>query len=108
MRILLSVVLAFVITAPMAWAIDLQSAKDQGLVGEMMSGYLGVVKSPPSAEVKALIDDVNGKRKQNYMRIAKEVNKPLSVVEKLAAEKAHQKTKPGHYVQTASGGWVKR
>ena len=86
---------------------DSQS-KGQGLVGEMADGYLGSPKGSVSGEVKALIDDINAKRKREYLKIAKQVNKPLDVVELLAAEKARAKTRAGHYVQLDNGRWVKR
>ncbi len=42
-----------------------QSARSEGLVGEKTDGYLGFV-TPPSAAVKALVDDINIKRKAKY------------------------------------------
>ncbi|MFQ5547500.1 MAG: DUF1318 domain-containing protein, partial [Woeseia sp.] len=49
-----------------AWALDIQSAKDQGLVGEANTGYLAAVKSPASSEVTALIAEVNKKRRAKF------------------------------------------
>ena len=51
-----------------AYSLDLQTAKSQGLVGETPGGYLSAVKSP-SAETKALIENVNLKRKQKYQSL---------------------------------------
>lgn len=42
-----------------------QAARSQGLVGEKSDGYLGFV-TPPSAAIKALVDDINIKRKAKY------------------------------------------
>jgi uncharacterized protein len=42
-----------------------QSARSGGLVGEKPDGYLGFV-TPPSAAIKALVDDINIKRKAVY------------------------------------------
>lgn len=36
-----------------AWALNLDEAKHQGLVGEQADGYLGIVTSAPSAEVRS-------------------------------------------------------
>jgi len=55
-----------------AWAIDLHSAKAQGLVGEANSGYLAAVKKPVSNEIKALIADVNAKRKAKFQNTARQ------------------------------------
>ena len=46
-----------------AWAIDIRSAKAEGLIGEANTGYIAAVQTPASAEVRALIADVNQKRK---------------------------------------------
>lgn len=89
-----------------AWAIDLQSAKDQGFVGETLSGYLAVVKD--SAGVHALVTNVNNARKTHYQSIAKRNGTSLQVVEVLAGKKAVEKASPGHYVQNTSGNWVRK
>jgi uncharacterized protein len=46
-----------------------QSARSGGLVGEKPDGYLGFV-TPPSAAIKALVDDINIKRKAVYTQEA--------------------------------------
>ncbi|MEY4269062.1 MAG: hypothetical protein RLZZ58_278, partial [Pseudomonadota bacterium] len=46
-----------------------QAARESGQVGEKADGYLGFV-TPPTAEVKALVDDINIKRKQAYIEKA--------------------------------------
>ncbi|HBH36073.1 MAG TPA: DUF1318 domain-containing protein [Gammaproteobacteria bacterium] len=67
------------------FALDLQSAKQQGLVRETPSGYLKAVK--PSSEVKALVSSVNAGRKQHYSRISKKTGAPLKTVEQQAGAK---------------------
>ena len=62
-----------------AWAISLDDAKNQGLVGEDSSGYLGLVVQ--NAEAKAVVDDINAKRKAQYLKLAKKNNLSLSQVE---------------------------
>jgi len=87
-------------------AIDLQTAKSQGLVGEMPSGYLGVVS--PSAEVKALVQEINQKRKTAYLKIAKKNQLSLAQVAEMAGKKAISKTPSGQYIQTAAGKWERK
>lgn len=91
-----------------AWALDVDDAKAEGLVGETTTGYLAAVSDSPSGEVKALVEDINDKRKEMYANIAKKRNVPVSSVEKLAAKKAYEKTAAGHYIQGPSGDWVKK
>ena len=90
------------------WAIDLQSAKAQGLVGEQPNGYLGSVKGSASGEIKALINEINAARKKEYQAIAKRNNTELNVVEALAGKKAIERTPAGQYVKLPSGQWAKK
>ena len=88
-----------------AWAISLDDAKNEGFVGEDSSGYLGLVVQ--NAEAKAVVDDINAKRKAQYLKLAKKNNLSLSQVEALAAAKTIEKTQSGHYVEV-NGNWVKK
>jgi uncharacterized protein YdbL (DUF1318 family) len=90
------------------WAISLHEAKAQGYIGEQANGYLGLVKSGAPANVKALMNDINAKRRQEYQSIARRNNTELNVVEALAGKKAIDRTPPGQYVRLPSGKWVKK
>ena len=91
-----------------AWAADLQSAKSQGLVGEANSGYLAAVKTPVSAEVKALMADVNAKRKAKFQSTAQKTGTTVAQVSNRFYELAVQKTEAGHFYQDKSGRWKKK
>ena len=91
-----------------AWAVGLHEAKAQGLVGEQPNGYLGLVKSDAPANVKAMMSEINAKRRQAYVAIAHRNKTELSVVEALAGKKAIDQTPPGQYVRLPSGKWVKK
>ena len=90
------------------WAISLQDAKAQGLVGEQPNGYLGLVKANAGADVKALMNNINAQRKKEYQAIARRNNTELNVVEALAGKKAIEMSPSGQYVKLPSGQWVKR
>ncbi|MDO6707027.1 YdbL family protein [Photobacterium sp. 1_MG-2023] len=90
------------------FAIDLQQAKAQGLVGEANNGYLAPVTLSPSSEVRQLIQQVNIDRKESYQRIAVSNGLTLSEVARLAYQKAVEKTESGHFYQNPSGLWVKK
>jgi len=89
-----------------AWAISLGDAKQQGLVGEMQNGYLGVVVD--SAETKSLVSSVNEKRKNIYINLARKNKITMQQVTTLAGKKAFAKTQSGHFIKNASGQWVKK
>ncbi len=91
-----------------AWAIDIHTAKDQGLVGEARTGYIAAVKTPANAEVQALIRDVNAKRRAQFERTASRTNTTLAQVSNRFYELAVQRTASGHYYQDAQGRWMKK
>ncbi|MBT8099615.1 MAG: YdbL family protein [Gammaproteobacteria bacterium] len=91
-----------------AFALDLGEAKAKGLVGEARSGYLEAVQQPASADVRALIADVNAKRKAEFVRAAEKTDATLAQVSLRFYQLAVQKTAPGHYYQDADGNWRKK
>ncbi len=91
-----------------AWAIDIRDAKSQGLVGEANSGYIAAVQSPASAEVRALIADVNKKRKARFEATARKTDTTVAQVANRFYELAVQKTAAGHYYQGSNGNWKKK
>ncbi|HYE37846.1 YdbL family protein [Methylocaldum sp.] len=105
---LLALVLGVAGWAPASWAIGLDDAKRQGLVGEQPNGYLDAVVPDASADVRALIADINTKRRQKYEQVAKTNGTSLHVVETLAGKTAIEKTPPGQYVRSPSGRWIKK
>jgi uncharacterized protein YdbL (DUF1318 family) len=68
---------------------DLQSARKSGAVVEQSTGYIKAAK--PSAEVDALVADVNAKRKAEYERIAKEKGTSVDAVAAVAAQELLKK-----------------
>lgn len=90
------------------WALTLGEAKAKGLVGETPTGYLGIVSGKGSREVRALMKDVNQKRKQKYRGVAKHNGTSLQTVEVLAGTNLIKRTRPGHFIQLPSGKWTKK
>lgn len=101
---LVSLVLALLLSVP-ALALELGDAKAQGLVGETATGYVAAIE--PSAEVDALVQSINSKRKLHYQKIATRNNISLEAVEVRAGQKAIEKTPAGQFVNPG-GGWQKK
>jgi uncharacterized protein YdbL (DUF1318 family) len=89
--------------ATSAWALSLDDAKSQGLVGERSNGYLGIVVNNPSGDVKALVADINSKRKQAYQESASSAGVELQIIELRIGQRLQQKTSGGQYIQTEGG-----
>jgi uncharacterized protein YdbL (DUF1318 family) len=87
-----------------AFALDLDEARAKGKVGERADGYVAAVKDDPSDEVKALVADINAKRRAAYEEIAKRNGAPAEAVAALAGQKMlAEKAQPGWYVNDGSG-----
>jgi uncharacterized protein YdbL (DUF1318 family) len=104
-RIFKSLIIVSFLFSSIVFAIGLDEAKDKGLVGEKDNGYLGVVVAQKDAQ--NLVDDINTKRKAVYIKLSAKNAITLQQVEKLAAKKAYDKTRSGHYLWV-NGQWVKK
>lgn len=101
-----SLIFTLILLCGTAHALDLHSAKLQGLVGESTTGYLAPVNTSDPTVLK-LVDSINSKRKAHYKGIAKNNKTPLKSVEQLAGKKAIAKTPAGQFINTGSG-WQKK
>ena len=90
------------------FALTLQEAKTEGLVGELRNGFVGLVVESAPAEVVAMVTDVNQQRRELYQQIARQNGISVEQVAALAFEKAVEATPSGQYLQDASGAWVRK
>lgn len=91
-----------------AMAGSLDQPKADGLIGEQANGYLGLISQNVPADIKALVRDVNAKRKARYQSIAGKQGVPLSKVEKVGGTTAMDRTLRGNYIKDNSGRWRKK
>ena len=83
------------------------SARASGQVGEKLDGYLGFVGTPGAA-LRALVDDLNIKRKAAYAAKAQANN---ATIEEYALSSGCQlilNTQPGEKYQAPDGSWQTR
>lgn len=83
------------------------AARASGQIGEKMDGYLGFVGSPSPA-LRALVEDLNIKRRANYTERARATS---STVEEYALTQGCiliSRTVPGEKYQAPGGGWATR
>ncbi|MFK4871431.1 YdbL family protein [Novosphingobium sp. ZW T3_23] len=82
------------------------AARAAGQVGEQKDGYLGVIGSP-SAEVRAMVRDINNRRRAIYTEKAA----GKSTIEEYAFATACRlisQTQPGEKYQATDGSWKTR
>ena len=88
-----------------AMAMDLDEAKNMGLIGEQPNGYLGLV-SVSNVEAAAVMIDINAKRKAKYQEIANKQNTQLINIERIAGEKLVNKAqREGEFYMDGTGQW---
>lgn len=103
-----SLALAALLLAGPALALDLDSAKAQGLLGETAQGYLAAPSGSPSPAVSQLAASVNLERKARYGEIAAQQGITLTAVEEIAGAKLIRQAPAGQYVRDTSGTWVRK
>ena len=102
-----AVLVAALLWAGAAAALDLDGAKAQGLVGEKTDGYVAAVATSPSGEVQSLVDAVNAKRAATYQQIASSNGTAPDKVAALAAQKILAGAAPGTWIY-ADGRWYQK
>ncbi|MGR5064647.1 YdbL family protein [Photobacterium sp. DNB22_13_2] len=91
-----------------AFALNLQQAKDQGLVGEANTGLISPITARPSQEVRSLVTKVNKRRTNTFKKISVSHGLTVKEVGHIAHKKAIEKTSSGNYYQDSSGKWVQK
>jgi uncharacterized protein YdbL (DUF1318 family) len=90
------------------WALSLDEAKSQGLVGEQANGYLGVVSDSAAADVRALVNDVNQQRQQLYLERAQKAGVKPEIMELRTGERLLERAPAGEFIRTPDGRWVRK
>jgi uncharacterized protein YdbL (DUF1318 family) len=88
-----------------ALAGPLEDAKAQGLVGERIDGYVGVVDSGAPGSIKSMVNQINAEREAKYAEIAKKQGAPVAAVAQIAGTKLIERAPKGEYVMGADGSW---
>jgi uncharacterized protein YdbL (DUF1318 family) len=83
------------------------AARAAGQIGEKMDGYLGFV-TPPSAGVRAMVEDINIKRKAVYAQQAQAQRATMEEYALTAGCLAIARTAPGERYQAPDGSWATR
>ena len=91
-----------------AWAQSLAEAKEAGWVGERPNGYLGLVKPDTPNDIKKLVQDINAKRRERYLEIAKKNGTKLEAVKVIVGAKLIKRAQPSDYIMNSAGKWIKK
>jgi hypothetical protein len=90
-----------------AAALDLDAAKQRGLVGEQTDGYVAALETSPSGDVEQLVADVNQRRRASYEAIARKNGTDVKAVAALAAQKLVERAPAGAWIRDG-GQWYQK
>lgn len=100
-----ALLLALMMMQP-AWALTLDQARQSGLVGETLSGYLAARAG--DSETRALVQRINAGRHQQYQRLAEQNNLFTADIASIAGQKLVSRAAVGEYVRGINGQWLRK
>jgi len=100
------ILLGCLLLSPEIMALTLDQARQQGRVGETLSGYIAAVRQ--DAETQALVKQINDGRSKQYALLAEQNNLSANDVARIAGQKLVERAKPGEYVRGINGQWLKK
>jgi uncharacterized protein YdbL (DUF1318 family) len=83
------------------------AARASGQVGEQVNGYLGFV-TPPSGELRKIVEDINIKRRALYAQKAKDTHATIEEYALTTGCMLITHTVPGEKYQSPAGIWETR
>ncbi|HUS53985.1 MAG TPA: YdbL family protein [Thermohalobaculum sp.] len=108
--IVLAVAAAALCAAPGPARADeqLDAYRASGVIAERFDGYVEVRDANAPSEARALVADVNAKRRALYDQRASGSNVPVAEVGKVFANKIVETAPPGTYFRQPSGSYVRK
>lgn len=85
---------------------QIEAAQEQGVVGERIDGYLGIVSGTVDPALMRKVNEINNKRRALYDEIAASTGTTTAQVARVTGEKQTAKAKSGEYVMLADGVWT--
>lgn len=105
-NIVKGVLLASMLFSSQLLALTLSEARQQGRVGETLSGFVAPIKQ--DKETLELVKRINEARSENYQKLADSNNISANQVAELAGQKLVKRAQPGEYVRGINGQWMKK
>lgn len=87
---------------------QIDAAQQQGIIGETIDGYLGVVSGNVDPSLSRKVNEINNKRRALYEKLSKETGTTLKEVARITGEKQIAKAKRGEYYMDTSGSWKQK
>ena len=101
-----AVMMLFMVFAVPASALDIKTARLNGLAGEVDNGLLAIPADAP-ADAEELIADINKLRRSEYAKVAAQNNLTIDVVGEMMFQKIYSRLPAGTWVKV-QGKWIKK
>ncbi|MFU9138113.1 YdbL family protein [Erwinia tasmaniensis] len=89
-----------------AMALTLSEGRQQGRVGETLSGY--IAPRAEDADTLALVERINQGRSQQYLMLARQNGLTTEEVARIAGMKLVDRAAAGEYVRGINGQWLQK
>lgn len=106
-RIIKVLALCSLLTAFQTIAITVDEAKETGLLGETLSGYLAPINTS-NQEATKLAAQINQEREKRYSEIAAKNNLKTNEVARIAGQKLVERASPEEFVRGINGQWLQK
>lgn len=105
-NIVKGILLASMLFSSQVLALTLSEARQQGRVGETLSGFIAPIKQ--DKETLELVNRINEARSENYQKLAESNNISANQVAERVGQKLVERAHPGEYVRGINGQWMKK
>ncbi|MEM0986148.1 MAG: YdbL family protein [Pseudomonadota bacterium] len=87
----------------------ISSAKQAGVVGERIDGYLGFVENGPAdRSLRRQVQEINAKRRAVYDELASDTDTTTEQVARVTAEKQIARAPQGQFYMNERGRWERK
>lgn len=87
---------------------DIEAARIEGVIGERIDGYLGIVTSADAGLLRK-VQDINNRRRAVYEQTALETGATVQQVARIAGERQIAlRVQPGEYYMNDDGAWIRK
>lgn len=87
---------------------EIEAAQQQGVVGERIDGYLGIVGGNVDPALKRKVNEINNKRRALFDQTARETGTATAQVARISGEKQIARAAKGEYVMRDNGVWTRK
>lgn len=91
---------------------EVQSLKNDRVIGEDREGYLNIRQEPSDAKyaayAKTIVDGENNDRAVIYLANAQSQGKPMEMVQREYSKLWRERSYPGEWIQKDDGDWMKK